>query len=316
MEFKNKGTSVKYLFKGVAILFLLFLMIFMKTPSDVHAAKNFQKIFDGVDAGEIVKVGKYYFYYEYSNGQYLYDNGTIVYHSNKKNKGYKKTLWGNDSWTNGKVVYYFYGPELYKYNLSTGKETLIKKFKDLGNNGSGEYSVQNVYNGKIYIQKFTWTNEPKCTVYCYNLKKRTTKKIAKNLYFLGGSGKWVVATKDFKTDISPIRFSLYKIKGNKLKKVKKLTNNGYFHGFKYNKIYYSTYKKKDYSLVSPTLYQCNKDGKKKKKWATIYMGGNQMIIERILSKKACRVRISSLDTGASETHIYYYKKRKWRPERG
>lgn len=311
MELKNKKMNVRCLFKSITILLLLFFMIFMKTPADVQATKNFQKIFDGVDAGETVKIGKYYFYYEYSQGQYRYDPGTVVYHSDKKNSGYERLLWGNNSWTNGKTVYYFYGPGLYKYKLSTGKEILIKAFKDLGDNGN--YSVQNVYNGKIYIQKFTWVSSPECSTYCYNLKKKTVNKIAKNLYFLGGNAKWIVATKDFKTDISPISFSLYKIKGSKLKKVKKLTDNGYFHGFKYNKIFYSTYKKKDYSLASPTLYQCNQNGKKKKKLATI-KSGNQIIIERILNKKACRVRISSLDTGANETHIYYYKKKKWMSE--
>lgn len=314
MEFKDKGTNVRCLFKSVVFLAFLLLMIFMKIPSDVYATKNFQKIFDGEDAGENVKIGNYYFYYDYSNGQYLYDPGTVVYYSKKKNSGNERLLWGNNSWTNGKIVYYFYGPRLYKYNLATKKEDLVKQFKDLGD--EGEYSVQNIYNGKIYIQKFTWVSKPKNNIYCYNLKKKTIKKIAKNLYCLGSNGKWIVTTKEFTTDISPISFSLYKIKGNKLKKVKKLTNNGYFHGFKYNKIYYSTYKKKDYSLISPTLYQCNKNGKKKKKWATIKMGGNQMIIERILSKKACRVSISSLNAEANETHIYYYKKRKWKAERG
>lgn len=252
-----------------------------------------------------VKYGKYYFWQK--------DSGIYI---SKKNKNFKKTPFWN-ALINNKQAYYIRDDVLYKYKLSTKKETKIKKipFNTYPNEEypytRDDWRVSALYKNKIYMTAdYFWNYK----TYSFDIKNNKIKKVKSNFqisyryknYFLG-TGNQIGYV------VEPFSIFIYKIKNNKFVKVKKLTSSGGEYKFIGDKIYFVKYFRNikngtEYPWKKAALYKCNVNGKKKKKIfsttskSQIY---GSLYIKNITSKNCVVCK------GDKEYH-YTYKTKKYK----
>ena len=225
----------------------------------VNAAGTYLRIPDAADTviddaqKTPIKYGNYYFK-KNAEGYLLV--------SSKKNTGYKTLdIYYHSTHSDGKTLYGVNDKkQLCKYDLKTGKKTVLKKFS------TDEYAVSSVYKNYVYVTKSsddTFTD----TTYLYNTKTKKFTKVKNNCAIDAQNGKYVAGHTEHRTDVSPYTLVLYKINSDgKLTKIKQLSKMSFIVKFIDNKVYYSSYK--DYNMDEGTLYRCDLDGKNKEALAT------------------------------------------------
>ncbi len=231
----------------LAVCLALCAGIFGKSGMKAEAASSYKQLFTG--SSTVEKSGKYYF--KMTNGKY--------YVSTKKGSGYTLTPISGRAYSNGKQVYYTYSNILYKYVLSSGKNTKLKTFKTVSDDN---YYISTIYGNKIFVTRASF-DAWKYWTYMYNTDTKKTKKILSNCTIEARYGKYVVGAKEYRTDVAPYTLTLYKITSKGLSRVKKLTSYGKSPTFAGGKLYYVVYPKD--SMEKATLYRCSaKNGKSKK----------------------------------------------------
>lgn len=226
-----------------AICLLLCAGIFGKKSLNAEAA-DYKQILTG--ASTIEKSGKYYL--KIQNGSY--------YVSKKKSSGYKKTPIAERAFSNGKQVYYIKENVLYKYVLSSKKNTKLKKFKKVNDD---YYFISTIYGSQIFVTRGSF-DAWKYWTYMYDTKTGKTTKVLSNCDLVARYGKYVVGEKEYRTDVSPDTCTLYKITSKGLSKIRTLTSYGKNATFVGGKLYYTAYS--DIYMDKATLYRCDaKTGK-------------------------------------------------------
>lgn len=227
-----------------------------KSNSDYKLLDNlFNENYYKADEDVKVKYGKYYFWQK--------DSGIYI---SKKNKNFKKTPFWN-ALINNKQAFYIRDDALYKYKLSTKKETKIKNipFKTYPYEEPytrDDWHVSALYKNKIYMTADFFGNY---NTYSYDIKTHKIKKVKSNFQITHRYKNYFLGTGNLDTySFDPFSIFIYKIKNNKFVKVKKLTSRGIEHRIIGNKIYYVKYDA-EYPCKKAALYKCNINGKKKTK---------------------------------------------------
>lgn len=258
----------------------------------VNAAGTYLRIPDAADTviddaqKTPIKYGNYYFKCD--------DKGYLCV-STKKSKDYN-TLdsYYHSTYTDGKTLYGVNDmKQLCKYDLKTGKKTVLKKFST---KDSPVYSVSAVYKNYVYVTKSsddTFTD----TTYMYNTKTKKLTKVKNSCAIDAQNGKYVAGHSEHRTDaLLPYRLTLYKINSDgKLTKIKQLAKMSLNVKFIDNKVYYSSYK--DYNTDEGTLYRCDLNVKNKEALATTK--GNFVLFGDI-TEESCVI------TKDSRTYTYTY----------
>lgn len=209
---------------------------------------------------DIAKSGKYYFKYIDGN----------VYISKKRNSGYKWTpIEGAEVYTNGHHAFYVQNNALYKYIFSSGKEIRLKRFSKQDPSDSFQtdyFYINDIYGSQIFVQKTytgsgTWTH----TIYSYNIKTKKYKKVLSNCVIIARYDKYVVGRNRVDTSGGPVPLTLYRIKGSKFEKIKRLSSSGRNATFVDKKLYYVEYPNYWTTGTKAVLYRCNLDGSGRKK---------------------------------------------------
>ena len=199
---------------------------------------------------------------KYGNYYFKSDAEGYLLVSSRKNTGYKTLdIYYHSTHSDGKTLYGVNDKkQLCKYDLKTGKKTVLKKFS------TDEYAVSSVYKNYVYVTKSsydTFTN----TTYLYNTKTKKFTKVKNNCAIDAQNGKYVAGHAELRTDVSPYTMVLYKINSDgKLTKIKQLAKMSFNVKFIDNKVYYSSYK--DYNMDEATLYRCDLNGKNKEALVT------------------------------------------------
>lgn len=270
--------------QGILVIALVLCAMFaaetFAATGTVQAASEYKRLFgDGYKAGDVVKSGNYYFYCDSENYQ--------VYMSTKKNTGFKVTNMPYNTFSNGKQAYYIdIGDNaLYQFTFSSKKE---KRLKKLSSKGYPAWDISTIYGGKIYITKGSF-DEWSYHTYAYKISSGSFKRIKKNCCIINRSGKYVIAEKEYRSDVSPYTVTLYKITNDGLKKIKTLTKSGFGARKVGKKWYYVSYPdvtEMGVSMNRAVIYKCNLDGTGKAKVAelTSEVKYDQIIVQEITSK--------------------------------
>ena len=238
-------------FLMLAVCMVLCAGIFGKSGMKAEAASSYKQLFTG--SSTIEKSGKYYF--KMMNGKY--------YVSTKRGSGYVSTPIEGRVYSNGKQVYYVKSNVLYKYVLSSKKNTKLKKFTTVSDD---YYYISTIYGNQIFITRASF-DAWKYWTYMYNTKTKKTKMALSNCTIEASYGKYVVGAKEYRSDVGPYTLTLYKITSKGLSKVKKLTSYGREATFAGGKLYYVVYPKG--TMDKATLYRCSaKNGKSQVKIRT------------------------------------------------
>lgn len=289
----------------LAIAVISFIVI--AKPQETYAADSYKPI--KMEEGGIYKVGKYYLKYVY--------NEQKVYVANSKNGNYILTPMPHYGlYTNGKTVYYIKFDAVYKYDLAKKKNTLVKKLgKIYSNDLSSDFKFVAYYSGNFYIRQGSF-EKYKYTSYCFNMKSKKIKKLEDKCGILSQKGKYVIATKDYRTDTSYKSEYVYQLTKSGMKRIKLITPRGFSATFVGKSLYYVEYNhisksgnKKYYDMKRAVLYKSSITGKKRKKIASFYCKGDyaQVIVDNITSKN-CQVFMSSGMN--SKRYLYTYKTKK------
>ena len=262
----------------------------------VNAAGTYLRIPDAADTviddaqQDPIKYGNYYF--KKNAEAYL-----LV--SSKKNTEYKTLdIYYHSTHSDGKTLYGVNDKkQLCKYDLKTGKKTVLKKFS------TDEYAVSSVYKNYVYVTKSsydTFTN----TTYMYNTKTKKFTKVKNNCAIDAQNGKYVAGHAELRTDVSPCTMVLYKINSDgKLTKIKQLAKMSFNVKFIDNKVYYSSYK--DYNMDEATLYRCDLNGKNKE--ALVTTKGNFVLFGDI-TEESCVItkdlRTYTYTYGTTDSAVY------------
>lgn len=242
---------------GIFVWMMVFGVFLLR--GDVAAKKGdggYKNIYESLEQNEnSIKIGKYYFKY---NRQ-----GQDILISTQKNSGFRKTPLPYNAFANGKQAYYIKQNVLYKYDYAKQKQTKIKKIKITGDE---YYTISTIYGKQIFITKGSF-DQWKLVTYSYNIGNGKWKKVKSDCDILAREGKYVVAAKDYQTDVSAHPLQLFKINGNGLKKVKTLSKYALGCEIKKGYIYYTSYT--DQNMYKGSLYRCKLNGTKAKKLVTV-----------------------------------------------
>ena len=180
---------------------------------------------------------------------------------------YQETADGSGIFTNGKYKYYTTSDKQGNYylvqkNLKTGKKIKLKKFKRTGLSDSPDsYTVTAVSGSNVYIcrdSEKSWSY----TTYTYNVKKGKVIKKTKKARITETIGKYAAVCQEKVTDVTPVKYTIYKMTVKGLKKVKTLGKYVRQVTAKNKKFYYAVYPASG-NMNSVKIYRINKNGKKK-----------------------------------------------------
>lgn len=183
---------------------------------------------------------------------------------------------GSNKWTNGKNTFYLKGSTLYK--KTGGKKVAVLAQFAVTDAAIyyARYDLVTVYGNYAFVQ--TTVNDYDATVYSVNVKTGKKQKEAK-IAAMSIGGKYMCAYRYNPTDAGAYPLYLYKIRNNKLKKIKMLGKHVFYPQVYNGRLYYASYS--DSYMKKMTVYSCKVDGTAKKKlfslkangeYGTVYIG--------------------------------------------
>lgn len=287
---KNYTASGRYRRIMQIMMFLGVLLFLGAAPARVEAAFAYKELFPGMNQTKTVKSGQYYF---------KAVNYTQVYMAKGKNGAYKATPISLYSFVNDRQAFYVKSNALYKYVFAAGKE---QKLKTLPTGVEQGYTVSAVQGQKVYLNMGSFPKW-RYVLYSYHTGTRKLKKEMDDCSILCRYGNYVVAQKEYRTDVSPYTLTIYKLGSSGLKKVKTLTSRGFNPVFIGSRLYYASYSGKYMNKV--TLYSCNAKGGSSKKLGVFETKDQygSVVVTQITAKK-CRINISGVN------YEYTYKTKK------
>jgi len=175
----------------------------------------------------------------------------------------------DDIAVSSKDLYYFRDNILMRYTVKSGKNEKIKTFSDKPKNGdSGDkvgYFLSASYGDSIYITSESFADW-ECNTYLFKPGSGKTKKLFNGAVHKT-CGKYIIADMEYRTDVSPTTYDLYKITSDGVKKVRNLSKSSYGVYISGGKYFYSTVTE-DYSgkktKRGSKIMVCDADGKNAK----------------------------------------------------
>lgn len=271
--------------------------------SSVYAADSgYQLLFSSEESyNTVVKTGSY---------SVKYENDSYYYKKTGSSESYKKLpfQYRTSLYSNGKQVFYTKGAYLMKYIFSSGKAKKVKKLPK--NHSDTSFYVSTMYGNLLYLTRSSFDGWEYRT-FSYNI---STKKLKDE--FVGTittvEDRYAYVDLEFRTDVSPTSYMIYRLSKNGIKKLRKLSSSCNSPVIVSGKLYYMEYpdKKKEgnitYYLMSKGIfYRCGLDGKGKKKLGTFQSKSEygEIFVSDITSKN-CVVMIDS------KQYKYTYKTKK------
>lgn len=171
----------------------------------------------------------------------------------------------NDIAVSSRDLYYLRDNVLMKYTLKSGKSEKIKTFNNKPKNDESGDKVSFFLSGcsgnSIFITSECF-DDWECNTYLFKAGSSKAKKIFNgSVYKI--CGNYVIGDMEYRTDVSPTSYNLYKITSNGVKKIKTLSKSSYGINISGGKYVYSTVTE-DYSGKKPKrgskITVCSSDG--------------------------------------------------------
>jgi hypothetical protein len=279
---------------GIKVIVLLAAIFAVVSFGSVEAKAAAQYKRVAVYNDTTVKHGQYYFTRDN-------EKGTVSISKEKDGEYTETPISSTFLYSDGKQCYYMDNNYvIYNYKYKTGKNKKLKKMKE---DGDAVYTIGGVYKNYIYVNKSSF-DRWRLWTYTYNIKTGEYRKIATDCSVSDISGGYVVGCNEYRSDVSPYKITLYKIKSDgSFKKVKVISKYGYQGDFVNGKLYYLIYPQN--SLKETTLYRANEDGSSAKKIVTFKSNnkyGEVMVYD--ITAKNCYVYKDGT------TYLYTYKTKK------
>ena len=259
--------------------FALLAAVLLLTGSRAEAATSYRKLFQDYEK-TVDKVGGTWF---------KEDNGKLYY--SKDGSSYRLAAEGYHIYfTNGSLVFYADSTnyKLYRFSCRTGKTKALKSLPNKARNIENDsYHVSAIYGGQVYLTRGSFDAWHYWT-YQYNMKTGKLRMALKTGMITGRSSKYVVVEHDYRSDVSPVRISLYRLTSTGMKKIVRLANKAHSAVFLKGHVYYGAYSGDRMTKV--TICRRKQDGSSLKKLGTIR--SSSMIIPYRFTTKYCLVNIS------------------------
>lgn len=94
------------------------------------------------------------------------------------------------------------------------------------NDLSSDFKFVAYYCGNFYIRQGSF-EKYKYTTYCFNMKTKKIKKLEDKCGILSQKGKYVIATKNYRTDTSYKSEYVYQLTKSGMKRIKLITPRGF-----------------------------------------------------------------------------------------
>lgn len=225
-----------------------------------------------------------------------------------ENNNVKAATWKNNDgqWIKGNKVIYMVNNVLYESPFEPHSMGVQRKLASWKINTSYEYlKIATIYNNNVYVVRYKEAGEAE--LYSVNIKSKKKRKVAKKCYAFAAKGKYIYANPFNVTDTGAYPVRVMKIRGNSVKKGKKLGNHIFGTTVVKNKLYYASYPNSKQKKM--TVYRCNLDGKHRKKLFTLKGKGKycQVLLGKV-TKKTIKATVSG--TGKVKQYEYNIKTKK------
>lgn len=270
---------------SVLICLVLVLSVLFAFPKEAQAGTYFKKI----TSESTVKNGTYYF--KLKNGN--------VYYSKSKSSGFKKAGFKgtvSSAFSDGATIYATEKRSGENYArlsaFSLSKKTL-KKLSRLSLSSSTGYApgwtISAVYGKTIYLTRSSF-EEWRLKTYIFNTSTGTLKWKKNNCTIESRYKQYALARNEYKSDVSPSKWGLYKVSSNgDIQFLKTLGTSISSAKFAGGKIYYGKYTSKDMNKV--TIYRCETNGSGVKNLGTISFSSSSydMVMPYGFTSTYCKV---------------------------
>ncbi len=273
----------------VAMLLFCGIFVGVKVPQKAMA-KSYQKV---ESYGKTVKAGSYYFKID-SSGVYYGKSSSSL-------KVIKSAMNTSNCYTDGKILWCLYEakktPRIGRFNLKNGKMKFVKKLPyKKSKSDQDAYSIESFQGDYMYIYRGSFESW-KHWLCVYNVKKKTWKQYA-NVEVMGSIGKYAFVSHDYRTDVSPVKGSLYTISGDQVTKIKEIGNYVTWIGVYKKQFLYAEYTTN--TMEECNIYKLSKDGKTSEKIGSFHGAESESSVYAYLSEKKNRIVINLGNT------VYYY----------
>ncbi|MBR2188626.1 MAG: hypothetical protein IJ860_04370 [Eubacterium sp.] len=260
---------------------LLLLSLFVFRPATVQAAAGYasmNELFYNMDNGTVLQ----------SNGTWFRNDPDSLYCAKSQSGPWKAVGETWTAWSNGSYVLNISSSGyLVRYNCKTGGVKKLKKLPGFTRTEEGDgWGISAVYGKRVYLTRSSFSKWRQWT-YLYKLNTKSFKRVKNDCMISCQKGKYFVAEKEYRSDVSPVRLDLYQSTASGLKHIKKLAAHGHSESIVGKKIYYTA--SPDQYMSEITIYRCNLDGTGRKKLGTVSSAGFSQVLAHSFTSKYCTV---------------------------